>query len=102
MGKDKIDDKCFKKSSITRIAIPNSITSIGNKAFKYCMYLGEIAIPSSVISIGDCAFYGCTSLTQITIPSTVTSIEDGTFLSFHIIKPNHNSIICNHNWILFI
>ena len=36
-------------------------------------------IPDSVTSIGNKAFYGCTNLTSITIPKSVTSIGDYTF-----------------------
>ena len=36
---------------------------------------GDVAIPSSVTNIGDSAFYGCSSLTSLAIPESVTSIE---------------------------
>ena len=43
--------------------IPDTVTSIGNRAFYGRSALTSIEIPSSVTSIGDSAFYGCTSLT---------------------------------------
>ena len=36
-------------------------------------------IPDSVTSIGERAFYNCENLTEITIPDSVTSIEDHAF-----------------------
>ena len=66
-------------TGLTSIAIPNSVTSIGDHAFSGCTGLTSIAIPNSVTSIGDHAFSGCTGLTSITIPSSVTSIEDHAF-----------------------
>ena len=39
--------------------IPNSVTSIGDRAFWDCESLTSIHIPDSVTSIGDGAFYGC-------------------------------------------
>ena len=39
--------------------IPNSVTSIGDFAFKYCSGLTSVTIPNSVTSIGGYAFYGC-------------------------------------------
>ena len=54
------------------------ITEIGDYAF--ADYAGtNITIPDSVTSIGDSAFRGCTSLTSITIPDSVTSIELAAF-----------------------
>ena len=68
-------------SSLSKIVIPSSVTSIGDSAFSSCDSLSEIVIPSSVTSIGDSAFYGCDSLSEIVIPSSVTSIGDGAFSS---------------------
>ena len=58
--------------------IPNSVTSIGDKAFLSCS-LTSVTIPSSVTSIGEHAFAYC-SLTSVTIPNSVTSIGNGVFL----------------------
>ena len=60
-------------------AIPSSVTSIGNFAFRECSNLINIEIPSSVTSIGKLAFSECSSLTNVEIPSKVTSIENWTF-----------------------
>ena len=65
--------------SLSSIEIPNSVTSIGNEAFRYCKSLSSIEIPNSVTSIGAYAFNNCTSLTSINIPSGVTSIGSNTF-----------------------
>ena len=58
--------------------IPNSVTSIGNDAFRFCGMI-SMTIPNSVTSIGDYAFYGCGNLTSITIPNSVTSIGNYAF-----------------------
>ena len=55
--------------------IPNSVTSIGERAFEYCKSLTSITIPNSVTSIGYEAFEWCESLTSITIPNSVKHIE---------------------------
>ena len=59
--------------------IPNSVTSIGEKAFHDCRGLTSIDIPNSVISIGKDAFNYCWGLTSINIPNSVTSIGTGAF-----------------------
>jgi len=47
------------------ITIPNSVTSIGDNAFYYCISLESVTIPNSVTSIGNWAFSGCTSLASV-------------------------------------
>ena len=45
------------------VTIPDSVTSIGEKAFNGCESLKSIVIPDAVTSIGEYAFGGCKSLT---------------------------------------
>ena len=59
--------------------IPNSVTSIGDGAFRGCSGLTELTLPNSVTSIGDCAFYGCSGLTELILPNSVTSIGNYAF-----------------------
>lgn len=56
------------------VTIPNSVTSIGEKAFMSCENLTNVNIPNSVTEIGNNAFWGCKGLTSVTIPNSVTSI----------------------------
>ena len=67
------------KKEGTSYKIPNSVTSIGDRAFYNCGSLTSITIPEGVTGIGTGAFYECDSLTSITIPNGVTSIGDFAF-----------------------
>jgi len=66
-------------TEITSLTIPNSVTSIGSRAFAGCTGLTSLTIPNSVTSIGVYAFEGCTGLTSLTIPNSVTSIGANAF-----------------------
>ncbi len=72
-------------AEVTRVVIPNSVTSIGDFAFSGCRYLTSVTIPNSVTSIGSYAFYKCGDnlapggLDSVTIPNSVTSIGDYAF-----------------------
>lgn len=98
-----IGDSAFEWcKSITSIKIPNSVTTIGNRAFLghsdalVYVTLGDnvkeigdsafaysglqsINIPDSVKKIGDSAFESCLRLSHIAIPSSVTTIGAAAF-----------------------
>jgi hypothetical protein len=61
-------------------AIPNSVTTIGDKAFSGCNGLTSVTIPHSVTTIGEFAFSYCNGLSSLTIESSVTFIKDYAFL----------------------
>ena len=61
-------------SSLNSVTIPNSVTNIGDHAFSSCDSLGSICLPNSVTAIGEEAFQFCSSLTSITISNRLTSI----------------------------
>ena len=60
--------------------IPNSVTAIGNNAFKGITGMTSIEIPNSVVSIGDNAFAFCFDLTgDLVIPNSVETIGESAF-----------------------
>lgn len=59
--------------------IPNSVTSIGYRAFYQCENLTSVKLPNSVTNIGDSTFRNCSKLTEIIIPDGVTSIDTFVF-----------------------
>ena len=75
----QINQYAFHYTGLTSVVIPDSVTSIGDFAFRGCTGLTSITIPDSVTSIGSFAFSNCTRLTSVTIGSGVTSIGDSAF-----------------------
>jgi len=69
----------FINSGIASIHIPDSVTSIGERAFWGCKGLTSIDLPNGLTSIGEEAFNLCTGLTSINIPEGVTRIEKSMF-----------------------
>jgi len=59
--------------------IPESVKTIGDRAFADCRKLTEITISSGVEAIGDGAFSYCKGLLEITIPASVEIIGVGAF-----------------------
>ena len=71
--------KATNNTALTYIQIPNTVTEIGDDAFRRCTSLVSITIPDGVTKIGIYAFFRCTSLVSITIPDGVTNIGDSAF-----------------------
>ncbi|MEE1003139.1 MAG: leucine-rich repeat domain-containing protein [Acutalibacteraceae bacterium] len=74
-NKDKTTILAYPNGKATTYSLPDSVTSIGDRAFSNCTALKSVTIGNGVTSIGDRAFERCTSLTSITIPDSVTSID---------------------------
>ena len=69
-------------SKATSLTIPNTITSIGDSAFRGWGLATSLVIPSSVVSLGEYSFQNWTSATSLTIGNGVTSIETACFESW--------------------
>lgn len=94
---ESIESKAFINSGLTKIIMPNSITSIGEAAFYGCrgittiilsenitkipldcfsnVNITEINIPEGVTEISTRAFANCGKLKTVILPSTITKID---------------------------
>jgi hypothetical protein len=79
-----IPDEGFKDCEATSIYIPDTVTSIGQKAFWGCSNLTSLRLSENFTTIKYAFIYECTSLKSLDIPSSVTTIEYMAFLSAHI------------------
>ncbi len=64
---------------ISEISMPNSLKSIGVRAFEYCHSLKEVTIPDSVVEIGSYAFGYCYGLENVVFSKNVAEISSGLF-----------------------
>lgn len=79
-----IGNDAFRDSHKTTIVIPDSVTTIGARAFQAaCSKGGNITIGknSNLETIGENAFNSCSRVTTFYIPSSVESIGAGAFQS---------------------
>lgn len=68
---------CFQ--DLTEITLPDSLVSIGAFSFSYCKNLKSIRFSSNLAFIGEYAFDECVKLESIELPSTITTIENYVF-----------------------
>mgnify|MGYP002802687320 CR=1 FL=1 len=79
-GVTSIGDFAFNGyRSLKSVALPDGLTSIGRYSFDGCGSLIAVTIPESVTSIGEFAFYDCSQLTSVTVPKGVTTIGNQAF-----------------------
>ena len=77
------DNTFYGCSGLTRVTIPNTITSIGKWAFRYCTQLDSVTIGSNVTSVGSFVFDGCDQLKDLTcLAVTPPYCRDGIFLNY--------------------
>lgn len=77
-GLDKIGANAFRDSSLCSIDMPNTVTEIGEGAFRNCKRLTEAALSGSLRIIGREAFAYC-PITKIELYGDDTEIADGAF-----------------------
>ena len=81
-----IGEKAFAGCGLSSIAIPDNVKTIGINAFGGCRAMKSISIGNGVTSIGEDAFRECTGLTSVTIPNSVLSIGKKAFTDCSSLK----------------
>ena len=86
----QIGESAFSFSGISKIILNDGLVSIGDDAF-WASDLSEIAIPNTVTSIGVRAFADCYKLrSEINIPGSVSKIESRLFASSPVVSVTIN------------
>ncbi|MDE6031465.1 MAG: leucine-rich repeat domain-containing protein, partial [Oscillospiraceae bacterium] len=63
-----------KRKKITKVTLPDSIRSVGVRAFSGCKALEEINIPDGVTELPEGVFASCVSLKSVKIPESVKAV----------------------------
>ena len=86
-GVTRIDAETFACcSSINRVQLPQSLKTVGHKAFYKCTGITQITVPDGVVSIGCYAFAKCENLSDISLPEKMERIRSGAFQNCSSIK----------------
>lgn len=75
----EIAEDAFNGIGISSIVVPESVTTIGERAFKNATELVSITLPSTLTEINAESFMGATKLSSIVIPARVRAISSTAF-----------------------
>ena len=81
----KVGDWAFYDTDLTSMSLPNSVKSIGYRAFYWMDYMKEISLGNSVETISNEAFCECDGLETIAIPASVTSLGESAFYDCNVL-----------------
>ncbi|MBE6856034.1 MAG: hypothetical protein E7500_01215 [Ruminococcus sp.] len=90
---------------LTKVVIPDTVTTISYGSFWGCESLNDINIPNSVTFIDKQAFLECNSLVSITIPASVTEMGVYVFSNCDSLEAiyvdDENTAYCDFEGVLF-
>ena len=73
-------------TTLEKVVFPESLTYIGNGAFKGCSSLEEVVFAEGLTTIATKAFQGCTSITELNFPKTLKTIKSNAFYQCTALK----------------
>lgn len=91
-------DGAFQNNlTVSRITVPDSVSSIGARCFYGCVRLKTVILPASVTQIAEKTFANCTALERLTVSGALTHIYRDAFsyctsLQSFILQPSLNYI----------
>ncbi|WP_214658725.1 leucine-rich repeat protein [Candidatus Formimonas warabiya] len=104
---ESIGSQAFFDSGIESMTIPNSVTSIGDRAFEACRALESVTLPENAAftAIPDHLFGECEALQSLMIPESVTSIGadalNGCYALAAITVDEDNTVFSSKDGVLY-
>ena len=80
-GLQAIGRNAFEYCNVSELHLPESLTEIGEYAFRGCTRMGEMTIPNLVTNLGAYAFQNCSALTNVVLSSSLQTIGSYAFTS---------------------
>lgn len=74
-----VDDGVFRKAALQEITMCDTVTCIGDSAFKDCTKLEKVVFPAGLKYIGPSAFGGCTALRVVDLSKGCGTIDADAF-----------------------
>ena len=74
-----LDNQAFEESGFTHLVLPDSVVSIGYRAFASAKRLEEVTLPDTLTNLSASVFAGCTALETIHFNGVIKSIDDSAF-----------------------
>ncbi|MDE7302985.1 MAG: leucine-rich repeat protein [Oscillospiraceae bacterium] len=78
-GVTSIGKNAFAGTNVILIEIPDTVTSIGERAFYQCHQLASVTMPNSITQIGIEAFWDCSSMESLTLSNKLEEIPNLAF-----------------------
>ena len=78
-GVTAIAPYAFYSCGITSLVISDSVETIGESAFRFCLSLESVKLGNGITTISDWAFTGCTALHTLDLGSRVQAIGSNAF-----------------------
>ena len=74
-----IDEGAFAELDVSIVNLPESVTEIGDDAFRDCTKLVSVFLPEGLETIGKAAFRGCVSMRVLILPANIIRIRSNAF-----------------------
>ena len=82
----EISGAAFAESAVTDVTIPDSVSAIGNGAFRNCTALKSVSLPGNLTALGREAFSGCKVLEEVSLPDSLQVVPEAAFHSCFALK----------------